>query len=66
MNPFANLPTDDVPVQEQPAYAVKGASKSFLSSFNEITAQADKLMEGEPIVELDLDSVALIRQRPHR
>lgn len=58
-NPFANLLTDDVPVQEQPAldYAVKGASKSFLSSLNEITARADKLMEGEPIVELDPDSV---------
>lgn len=37
INPFANLLTDDVPEQEQPAldYAVKGASKSFLSSLNE-------------------------------
>lgn len=49
----------DAPAEEQPAldYAVKGASKSFLNSLNEITARADKLMEGEPVVELDPDLV---------
>jgi ParB family chromosome partitioning protein len=58
-NPFANLLAKDTPSEEQPAldYAVKGASKSFLNSLNEITARADRLMEGEPIVELDPDSV---------
>lgn len=58
-NPFANLMASDAPAEEQPAldYAVKGASKSFLNSLNEITARADKLMEGEPVVELDPDLV---------
>lgn len=58
-NPFANLLAKDTSSEEQPAldYAVKGASKSFLNSLNEITARADRLMEGEPIVELDPDSV---------
>lgn len=58
-NPFANLLAKDIASKEQPAldYAVKGASKSFLNSLNEITARADRLMEGEPIVELDPDSV---------
>jgi len=58
-NPFANLLASDAPPEEHPAldYTVKGASKSFLNSLNEITARADKLMEGEPIVELDPDSI---------
>ncbi|WP_199084336.1 plasmid partitioning protein RepB [Bosea sp. ASV33] len=66
-NPFANLMASEAPAPEHPAldYTVKGASKSFLNSLNEITARADKLMEGEPIVELDPDSVdpSFVRDR---
>lgn len=60
-NPFANL-LDQAPspTQSEPAldYAVKGASRSFLTSINEIASRADRLMEGEPIVELDPTEVA--------
>lgn len=55
-NPFANLMADDAGKQgPEPvlSYAAKGASKSFLSSINEIASRADKLLEGEQIVELD-------------
>lgn len=66
-NPFANLMASDASPPERPAldYTVKGASKSFLNSLNEITARADKLMEGEPIVELDPGSVdpSFVRDR---
>lgn len=60
-NPFANLLHSDVsPAESEPAldYAVKGASRSFLSSINEIAARADKAMEGQPIVELDPKEVS--------
>ncbi len=60
-NPFANLLEDaHSPDQPQPSldYTVKGASRSFLSSINEIASRADRLMEGEPIVELDPNDVA--------
>ena len=36
---------------------MKGASRSLLSSFDEIASRADKLVEGETIVEIDPDSV---------
>lgn len=54
-NPFANL-MEGTPTQEGlPAldYTVKGASRSILNSIDEMAARADKLLEGETIVDLD-------------
>ena len=67
-NPFANLrEEDDGARKAQPAldYAMKGASRSLLSSFDEIASRADKLVEGETIVEIDPDSVddSFVRDR---
>ena len=58
-NPFANLLDDDKSQLAVPTldYAMKGASRSILSSIGELAARADKLVEGETIVELDPDSV---------
>lgn len=54
-NPFANLLGHEEPVSDTRAldYATKGATRSLLSSIDEMAAQADKLLEGETIVELD-------------
>lgn len=55
-NPFANLMSEDAGnASPEPVltYAAKGASKSFLSSINEIASRADRLLDGEQIVELD-------------
>ena len=54
-NPFANLMGNEVADGNQPVldYTVKGASKSIMSSIDEIAAQADKLLEGHTVVELD-------------
>lgn len=55
-NPFANLLDQDAPVTENRAaldYATKGATRSLLSSIDEMAAQADRLLEGETIVDLD-------------
>jgi ParB family chromosome partitioning protein len=54
-NPFANL-MDDTPPEERAValdYAVKGASRSIISSIDELAERADKLLEGETVVELD-------------
>lgn len=53
-NPFANL-MDDRSDAERPAldYTIKGASKSIISSIDEIAARADKLLEGQTIVEIE-------------
>ena len=58
-NPFANLRDDSGVRESAPAldYAMKGASRSILSSIDEMAARADKLIEGETIVDLDADSV---------
>ena len=58
-NPFANLRSDSGVRESAPAldYAMKGASRSILSSIDEMAARADKLLEGETIVDLDVDSV---------
>jgi len=58
-NPFANLRNDSGVRDSGPAldYAMKGASRSILSSIDEIAARAEKLIEGEAIVELDVDTV---------
>ena len=58
-NPFASLLDDGGKAREaQPAvdYAMKGASRSILSSIDEMAARADKLIEGETIIDLDPDS----------
>jgi ParB family chromosome partitioning protein len=55
------------PEEKAPAldYALKGASRSILSSIDELAAKADKLMEGETIVELDpeLVDVSFVKDR---
>lgn len=58
-NPFAALVDDDRPRIADPAlsYAVKGASRSLLSSIDEMATRADKLNEGQTVVDLDTDSV---------
>ena len=57
-NPFANL-LDDNAQTTQPAldYAMKGASRSILSSIDEMAARADKLIEGETIVDVEPASI---------
>jgi ParB family transcriptional regulator, chromosome partitioning protein len=54
-NPFANLMGNEVADGNRATldYTVKGASKSILSSIDEIAAQADKLLEGHTVVDLD-------------
>jgi ParB family chromosome partitioning protein len=55
-NPFANLLNAEETHSEDRAvleYAAKGATRSLLSSIDEMAAQAGKLLEGETIVELD-------------
>lgn len=54
-NPFANLTDDALPPVGGPAldYTIKGASRSLISSIDEMAARADSLLEGETIVELD-------------
>jgi ParB family transcriptional regulator, chromosome partitioning protein len=66
-NPFANL-MDGTPADEGRValdYTIKGASKSILSSINEMASQADKLLEGETVVEVapsEID-VSFVRDR---
>lgn len=54
-NPFENLmqkSTDvDEPVKQD--YTIKGASRSFVDSIDELANRAEKLLEGETIVDLD-------------
>lgn len=55
-NPFASLLNSEDPHPENRAvldYAAKGATRSLLSSIDEMAAHAGKLLEGETIVELD-------------
>lgn len=54
-NPFANLRSHEEQGSDNRAldYATKGATRSLLSSIDEMAAHADKLLEGETIVELD-------------
>ncbi|MBB4146115.1 plasmid partitioning protein RepB [Rhizobium rhizoryzae] len=53
-NPFANVMTEQT--GENPValdYTVKGASRSIISTIDELAARADKLLEGETVVDLD-------------
>lgn len=42
---------------DMPAYPVRGASKTMIRSIDELAKQAEKLMEGETVVEIDPDAV---------
>lgn len=54
-NPFANLMDEKAAEAPEPRldYTIKGASKSILSSIDEMAARADKLLEGQTVVEID-------------
>ena len=58
-NPFATLMDGSAEAAPQPAldYTIKGASRSILSSIDEMALRADKFLEGETIVELDPELV---------
>lgn len=59
-NPFAAIMDSDGKPAESPValdYTIKGASRSIISSIDEMAAHADKLLEGETIVEIDPDLV---------
>ncbi|MDE1992672.1 MAG: plasmid partitioning protein RepB [Rhizobiaceae bacterium] len=66
-NPFMNVMSDASAEDKLPAldYTIKGASKSILSSIDEMAARADKLLEGETVVELDPDVIdaSFVRDR---
>ena len=66
-NPFANV-MSDTPTDSNRAvldYTIRGASKSILNSIDEMAARADKLLEGETVIELDPDLVdaSFVRDR---
>jgi ParB family chromosome partitioning protein len=65
-NPFANLMSDDRPdIGVALDYTVKGASRSIISTIDELAERADKMLEGETVVELspaDIDG-SFIRDR---
>lgn len=53
-NPFANLMSEARPdVGVAQAYNVKGASRSIISTLDELAERADRLLDGETVVELD-------------
>lgn len=65
-NPFANLVDEDTPSSRAVLdYTTKGASRSILNSLDEMAARADRLAEGETVVELDPDliDVSFVRDR---
>lgn len=52
-NPFANLMNDERPENSVVLdYTVKGASRSIISTIDELAERADKMLEGETVVEL--------------
>ena len=59
INPFANLQNDEKSAADRPIadYAAMGASRSILNSIDEMAARADKLAEGETVIELDPDTI---------
>lgn len=65
-NPFANL-MDEKPADNGVAldYTIKGASRSIISSIDELAERADRLLEGETMVELDpaLVDASFVRDR---
>ena len=65
-NPFANL-MDEKAADNGVAldYTIKGASRSIISSIDELAERADKLLEGETVVELEpaLVDISFVRDR---
>lgn len=66
-NPFANL-MDDKPANDGGValdYTIKGASRSIISSIDELAERADKLLEGETVIEIDPDNIdeSFVRDR---
>jgi ParB family chromosome partitioning protein len=65
-NPFANL-MDDKPTENPVAldYTVKGASRSIISTIDELAERADRLLDGETVVDLDPEIVeaSFVRDR---
>lgn len=66
-NPFANILEDnDRPAQRSVVeYAARGASRSILSTLDDMASRADKLATGETIVELEPEivDVSFVRDR---
>ncbi|MDX3977638.1 plasmid partitioning protein RepB [Shinella sp.] len=66
-NPFTNIMVDPAPDDNTAIlqYTNKGASKSLIHSLDELAAQADRLLEGEAVVELDPDIIdgSFVRDR---
>lgn len=58
-NPFANLVDEDKgSVAPAPVdYTMRGASRSILNSIDEMADRANKLIEGETVIELEPDTV---------
>lgn len=57
-NPFANVMDDTAPRKEVVQdYTIKGASRSIISTIDELSARADKLLEGETVIELDPETI---------
>lgn len=54
-NPFMNVMSEEAPDNSRAIldYTNRGASKSLIHSLDELTAQADRLLEGETVAELD-------------
>lgn len=53
-NPFANLMDDNRPDNGVALdYPIKGASRSIISTIDELAERADKMLEGQTVVELD-------------
>ncbi|CAN7616616.1 plasmid partitioning protein RepB [Devosia sp. LjRoot3] len=54
-NPFANVLSTSEPTVDTRAldYATKGATRSLLNSIDEMASQADQLLAGETIIEID-------------
>lgn len=58
-NPFANIIKDDPqPVASGiESYTIRGASRSLISSIDEMSSRAESLLQGETIVELEPDEI---------
>ncbi len=65
-NPFANVMNEDRPNNGVALdYAVKGASRTIMSTIDELAERADKMLEGETVVELSPETIeeSFIRDR---
>ncbi len=65
-NPFANVMNESQPEATVALdYTVKGASRSIISTIDELAERADRLLEGETVIELDPDVIdaSFVRDR---